>query len=148
MPLRHLSALIIAVAACLATSSAQEKAEAAKVKVEIHLSAEHAPEGLKAGARANLRFVTSSTRTKTGRAVHSTRPLVDDVEVAAVKREEKPADPARAVLVELSVTKAQAEKVEKAKEQVVTVVESEGGKVVTKKRPIPLRLELAKPAKQ
>ncbi len=141
----HCLAAVIAAAVCLAPSPGQEKAQEAKVKVEVHLAAEHAPEALKAGSRADLRMVMGSTKTKTGKVTYSTRPLADGVEVVSVKREQKPADPDKAVLVELRATKPQAEKIEKVKAHLVTVVESDGGKPVSRKRPVPLRLELAKP---
>jgi hypothetical protein len=141
-----LTALTVA-AACLAVSAAQQKDKEAKVKVEIHLSAEHAPKGLKAGDRADLSYVVSSVKTKSGKAIYNTKPLAEGVEVVAVKRQEKPADPAKAVLVELNITKAQADKIDKVKATGVDVVESDNGKPVTKKRPIPLRLELLKPKK-
>jgi hypothetical protein len=132
---------------CLA-SSAQEQGKAARVKVEIHLAAEHAPDSIKAGATADLKFVLSSVKTK-GKVMYRTKGLADGVEVVAVKRQEKPADPNKAVLVELRVTKEQAAKIEKAKVHTVTVVESEpGGKVVSTKRPVPLRLEPVKAAKE
>jgi hypothetical protein len=130
----------------LTTSPGQEKAQ--EVKVEVYLSAEHAPEALKAGSRADLKMVLSKVATKTGKVAYSTGPLADGVEVVSVKREEKPKDPDKAVLVELRATKAQAEKIERAKERLVTVRETDGGTTVIKKRPIPLRLELVKPAKE
>ncbi|MFO0844858.1 MAG: hypothetical protein U0797_21085 [Gemmataceae bacterium] len=133
-------------AVCLTASPSQQKAGAAKV--EVHLAAEHAPEGLKAGSRTDLMYVTSSVKTKAGKVVHSTNVLVEGLEVVSVKREEKPADPAKAVVVELRGTKGQVEKVERAKRRTVVVAETEaGGKVVTKMRPLTLRLELAKKGK-
>src|SRR5262249_49587173 len=114
--LRHnLVALAAAAAAWLAPSTAQE----AKVNVKVHLAAEHAPEGLKAGARADLKMVLSSAKTKTGKVTYRTSPLAEGVEVVSVKREEKPKDPDKAVLVELLVTKAQAEKIREAKARLV-----------------------------
>lgn len=148
MKLKHCLAAVAFAAAWLAASPGQEKAQEARVKVEVYLPAEHAPEGLKAGARADLKMVLSSAKSKTGKVACSTRPLADGVEVVSVKREQKPKDPDKAVLVELRATKAQAEKIERAKERLVTVIESDGGKAVAKKRPIPLRLELVKPAKE
>jgi hypothetical protein len=138
----------LAVVLCIPAHAAQEKAPEARVKVEVHLAAEHAPEAIKANTRADLVYVASTTKFGTGRVVHNTRPIARDVEVVSVKREKKPADPARAVLVELRVTKEQAAKIEKMKTLLVTVVESEGGKPVTKKRPVTLRLEPAKRAKE
>jgi hypothetical protein len=145
MKLSHCLAAVAAAAVCLAPSPGQEKAQETKVKVEVHLAAEHAPEALKAGSRADLKMVLGSAKTKTGKATYSTSPLADGVEVVSVKREKKPADPDKAVLVELRTTKAHAEKIERAKARLVTVVESDGGKPVSRKRPVPLRLELAKP---
>lgn len=129
----------------LSSATSQEKADEAQVTVAVHLSAEHAPEGLKMGVRADLMMVLGSVKAKKGKAMYQTKLLVSGATVVSIKREEKPVDPTRAVAVELSVPKAQAEKIEKAKTGFVDVVEFEGGKAVTKKRPIPLRLELPKP---
>jgi hypothetical protein len=147
MPVQRFLPVLMAVA-CVPAHAAQEKAPAASVKVEVPLSAEHAPEAIRANTRADLVYVASTTRFGTGKVLYTTRPIVRDVEVVSVKREKKPADPARAVLVELRVTKEQAAKIEKMKTLLVTVVEREGGKPVTKKRPLTLRLEPAKPAKE
>jgi hypothetical protein len=114
----------------------------------VQLSVEHAPEGLKADSRADLKMVLSSAKTKTGKVMYSTSPLAEGVEVVAVNRKEKPKDPDQAVLVELRVTTAQAEKIEAAKARLVTIVETSGGKSATKQRPVPLRLELVKPTKE
>jgi hypothetical protein len=117
--------------------------------VEIHLSAEHAPEAVKANTRADLMYVVSSAKSKAGKVAYSTKRLFDDLEVVSVKREEKPANPDKAVLVELQVTKERAAKIEKLKTQEVLIAESVGkGKPTTKRRPVPLRLEPAKPAKE
>lgn len=138
---------LLMVVACIPAYATQDKAPADRVKVEVHLSAEHAPETIKAKTRADLVYVQSSTKINKGKVVlYNTRPLAMDVEVVSVKREKKPADPARAVLVELRVTNEQATKIEKMKALLVTVVEREDGKVVTRKRPVTLRLEPARRA--
>jgi hypothetical protein len=141
---RHCLAALLAVAVCLSASAAREKPAEPKTTVKVYLAAEHAPEGLKAGSRANLMMVTSSARTKGGKVSYSTKPLAPDVEVVSVKREKKPESPDKAVLVELKATKDQAAKIEKVKTTLVTIAES-GGTV--RKAPIPLRLELLPPAK-
>ena len=139
---RSLIALALSFAASLCT--AQDKAPDTRVKVEVLLTAEHAPESMKAGSRADLVIVLSSVKTKAGKARYSTKPLAPGAEVASVKRAEgKAGDPGSAVTVELLVTKEQATKVEKVKTQTVTI--AEGGR--TTERPVPLRLEPAKPAK-
>lgn len=141
-------AALALVAAALCAASAQEKGEPAKVDVELHLAAEHAPKGLKAGSRADLHLIRASTKTKSGKVSYSTQGVALDLEVVDVKREEKPKDPDRAVLVKLRATKAQAERIEKLKAMTVTVSErGPDGKPVLKRRPVPLRLELAPPAK-
>ena len=88
----------------------------------------------------------ATAKTRTGKVRYKARRLADDAEVVSVKKSEKPAD--KTVLVELQVTKKQAALVEKAKAQTVTSVETVGGATVTKTHPVPLRLELIKPAKE
>src|SRR5262249_43557863 len=145
MPGRRFLPVLMIFCMTISAAATEEKVEAAKVKVEVHLSAEHAPEAIKVKSRVDLVYVKSAIKTRTGKAKYMTAPLAKDAEVASIKREKNPADPAKAVRVELLVTKEQAARIEKMKKRVVTVVESEGGKAVTKKRPVPLRLELAKP---
>jgi hypothetical protein len=148
---RHFLVAVVVVADSLAVllspAAAQQNAKEDKVKVEIHLSAEHAPEAIKANARADLVYVKSSTKIP-GKVMYNTTPIAKGVEVVSVKREQKSADPNKAVLVELRVAKEQAARIEKMKKHVVTVVEREGGKTVTKKRPVTLRLEPASQAKE
>jgi hypothetical protein len=144
MKSRHCLAALLAVAVCLAPSAAREKPAEPKTNVKVYLSAEHAPEGLKAGSRANLVMVTGSAKTKGGKAIYMTKPVADGVEIVSFKREKKPESPDKAVLVELKATKDQAAKIEKMKTTIVTIAES-GGTV--RKAPIPLRLEVVKPEK-
>src|SRR5262245_21934541 len=122
---------VVALAALSAALPAQEKGNDEKPKVEVALAAQHVPDGLKAGSRADLVMVVSTTVTATGLATVRTAPLAAGTEVLSVKREEKPADPLKAVLLELGVTKEQAAKIEKAKLHMVSVVERVNGKVVT-----------------
>jgi hypothetical protein len=110
----------------------------------VYLAAEHAPEGLKAGSKANLVMVTGSAKLKGGKTFYTTKPVADGVEVVSVKREKKPESPEKAVLVELKAMKDQAAKIEKVKAAIVTIVERGG---VARKGPVPLRLELVKPKK-
>jgi hypothetical protein len=147
MLVRHFLAMVMVIA-CVNASAAQQQPAAVRVKVEVHLAAEHVPETIKANSRADLVYVQSSVKSRNGKILYNTRRVAADVEVVSVKREKKPADPARAVLVELRVTKEQAAKIEKMKTRVVTVVEREDGKSVTKKQPVTLRLEPAPPTKQ
>ena len=131
-----------------AASPGQEKGDNEKAKVEVALAAQHVPEGLKAGSRADLLMVLSTIVAPSGLTSMRTAPLAAAAEVLSVKREEKPADPLKAVVVELRVTKEQAAKIEKIKTHLVTVVERKDGKIHKTKRPVLLRLELAKPAKE
>jgi hypothetical protein len=103
---------VTAAAAYLSQAPGQEKAQEAKVKVEVHLSSEHAPMALKAGARTDLKMVLPSTKTAS-KVGYETNPLADSVEVVSVKREEKPADPDKVVRVGLRATKVKAEQIEK-----------------------------------
>src|SRR5262249_20941019 len=136
---RHCLAALLIVAVCLATSTAREKPAEPPATVKVYLAAEHAPEGLKAGSKANLVMVTGSTKVKGRKPFYKTSPVADGVEVVSVKRDKKPESPDKAVLVELKATKDQAAKIEKVKAAIVTIVEAGG---VTRKAPVPLRLEL------
>ncbi len=145
---RTISTVLVFAMLCGGTF-AQEKAVPGKVKVAIQLAAEHAPEAVKANNRANLMFVVSSVKSRTGKVVYSTKRVFDGVEVVSVKREAKPADPEKAVFVELQVTREQAEKIEKLKSQFVTISGTDdSGKRFTKMRPVPLRLEPASRSKE
>ena len=110
MPGRRFLPVLMIFCMTISAAATQEKVEAAKVKVEVHLSAEHAPEAIKVKSRVDLVYVKSAIKTRTGKAKYMTAPLAKDAEVASIKREKNPADPAKAVRVELLVTKEQAAK--------------------------------------
>jgi len=119
------------------------------VKVEVALATEHAPEGLKANSRVHLNYVVGKAVTRNGTTRYTTNQIVKDVEVISVTQVEKPNESEQAVKVELRVTKDQADKIEKYKTHLVTVVETiPGGGTVTKKKPVPLRLELVTSAEK
>jgi hypothetical protein len=114
-------------------------------KVEVALAVGNVPEGTKPGSKVQLVFVASRSLTATGLVSERRAPVVPgSFEVLAVDKVEKPTDPNHAVKVELRVPKARAERIETFKTREVTVVERAGGQTVTKKKPIPMVLELAK----
>ena len=128
-------------------AAAQEtgKPDAAKAKVQVTVATEHVPEGLKAGDRVDLTWVSGKAATATGRVSYMTRPIVLDVAIVSVTRVETPKAPEQAVQVELLVPKDQAAKVEQFKTRLVTVSESvPGAPPRTTKKPVPLRLERPK----
>src|SRR5262249_55167813 len=101
----HCLAALLAVALCLSLSAAREKPAEPPPTVKVYLAAEHAPEGLKAGSKANLVMVTGSVVLKGRKPFYKTTPVAEGVEVVSVKREKKPESPDKAVLVELKATK-------------------------------------------
>ena len=120
-----------------------------RVKVEILLATEHVPKDLKAGTRVDLKMVTGKTVGPKGLAVYSTSQVAADLEVASVAPVEKPANPEAAVRVNLLVPKDLAAKVEKVRDTMVMTVERQAdGTVVSKKKSVPLRLELPKADKK
>ena len=142
---RRLAALVLATA-CLAALAAEGKPEGASVKIPF--AAKDVPAALKAGDRVNLKVVLGSTITAKGKALVRSKVFVADLEVVSVQRQAKPADPTKAVEVEVRTTKEKAAKVEKLKVATVTVVQKDvNGKTETKKKPVPLILELVNPAK-
>jgi hypothetical protein len=131
---------------------AQEKAKAEpaeRVKVVAFFAAEHVPVGLKAGTRVDLKVVVGKTVSPRGLVAYNTTTLVADIEVASVTPVEKPDTPDKAVKVELLVPKGQAERVEKTRDHLVTVIETvSGGTPERKTKPVTLRLELPEPGKK
>jgi hypothetical protein len=83
--------------------------------------------------------------TGTGRVEERRSPVVSgSFEVLSVEKVEKPIDADHAVKVVVRVSKTRAERIETFKTHEVTVVERAGGQAVTKKKTIPMVLELAK----
>jgi hypothetical protein len=116
-----------------------------RVKVDVLLSEENVPKGLKAGNRVDLKMVTGKSITPKGVVSLNTVPVAPDLEVASVTNVEKPATPLAAVKVQLLVPKDLAAKVEKTRDRMVSVVErTKDGGVVRKMIPVILRLELRK----
>lgn len=119
------------------------------MKVEVLLATEHVPNDLKAGTRVDLNMVTGKTVGPNGLTAYRIQPVAADLEVASVKAVDKPATPEAAVRVQLLVAKDMAAKVEKTRDHMVTVVETQAdGTVVRKMKPVTLRLELPKPDKK
>jgi hypothetical protein len=114
-------------------------------KAEVALAAENVPDGVKVGSKVQLVYVASRTVTGTGRVAERRSPVVSgSFEVLSVEKVEKPTDADQAVKVALRVSKTRAERIETFKTREVTVVERAGGQAVTKKKPIPMVLEIAK----
>jgi hypothetical protein len=114
-------------------------------KIEVAFAAKNVPEELKVGSKVRLVRLTGRTIIPTGQVSETKSPVVPGLlEVLKVEKVENPTDPEQAVKVEFKVTKNQAERIERAKAQQVTVVERAGGKPVTKKMPIPMIIELSK----
>jgi hypothetical protein len=93
------------------------RADAAKTTVELYFFAEHAPKEIEPNTRVDLMFVTSMNKAKAGEVSYSSKRVLQDIEVVFVKRQERPADLEKAVLVRLLVTKEQAETIEKLQAQ-------------------------------
>ena len=128
---------------------AQDKVTDDRVKVEVLLATEHVPKDLKVGTRLDLKMVTGKTVGPRGLTLYTAPLVAADVEVASVTPVDKPATPEAAVRVQLLVPKDMAEKVEKTRDRMVTVVERLGnGGVERKMKPVTLRLELPKPDKK
>jgi HEAT repeat protein len=93
------------------------RADAAKTTVELCFFAEHAPKEIEPNTRVDLMFVTSMNKAKAGEVSYSSKRVLQDIEVVFVKRQERPADLEKAVLVRLLVTKEQAETIKKLQAQ-------------------------------
>src|SRR5262249_36454656 len=120
-----------------------------RVKVEVLFKTEHVPKDLKAGKRVDLKLVTGKTVGPNGLTVYRSQMVAADIEVGAIAPVDKAAAPETPVRVQLLVAKDMAGKVQKARDQIVTVVERQGdGTVVRKMIPVTLRLELPKPDKK
>ena len=113
------------------------------MKVDVFVGTEHVPMGLKAGTLVDLKLVTGKTVAPRGRTLYATSPVAAGVEVALVAPVEKPAHPEAAVRVQLLAAKDLAAKIEKARDQIVDVVERQpDGVVASKKKAVTLRIEL------
>jgi hypothetical protein len=142
---RSILSIAALAALCLSPAPTQEKGDPDKATVEIHLAKEHVPDGIKAGAQANLVTVRSSAKTKKGTFIFATAPLAEAVEVVKISPVEKQDDPSKAFVAVLRVSKAQAAKIEKMKATMVTVAQTgPAGETVTVQRPVTLRLEATK----
>jgi hypothetical protein len=120
-----------------------------KATIEVYFATEHVSESLKAGAQVDLKRVSGKTVTPNGKVTYSTDTLASNIEVASITIVEKPKSPEQAVKVELRVTKDQAAKIERAKTQLVTTMETAAdGRVESKKKPITFRLEQTKVTRQ
>jgi hypothetical protein len=152
------NALLLAIlAVCCGGAFAQEKGRpdpgearaGEKATVEVYFAAEHVPQGLKAGDRADLHRVNGKTVTGTGKVSYTVAPVAPDVEVVSVTRADKPKAPEQAVKAVLRVTKSQAALIERAKAQLVTERQTKpDGGVKTEQKPVTFRLEPANPGKR
>jgi hypothetical protein len=144
--MRHAIATII-ISLGLASEAAQGMGGDASPSqvVDIMLAAEHIPEGLKSGDKINLKIVTGKAGTGK-RSIYMTQNMATGLEVKRVSILEKPDEHGRSIRVELTVTSAQAKTLEKAKAQVITVIETVPGEgTTTGRKPVPFRIELSKP---
>lgn len=132
---------------CLAVGSSPVSAAEPPPRqpVEILLEAEHTLEGLKSGDKVDLKIVTG--KTKIGkRTIYMTQAMADGLEVGRFAVLEKPDEHGRSIRVELMTTAAQAKTLEKAKNQVVTAVETAPGEgAAAVRRPVRFRIERTKP---
>src|SRR5262249_35699763 len=119
-----------------------------KVTTDAFFATEHVPADLKAGLKVDLKYVKSKT-SKGAKAFYQFATLLTDLEVASVKRDEKPATPEMAVQVHFRVTKEQAVEIAKIKAKLITVVERvPGGGTATLQKPLPLHLDPSVPNKK
>lgn len=144
--MRHAIATFLMLPSLAAVSFLALAGEAPAIQlVEILLGAEHSPEGLKSGDKVDLKIVTG----KAGigkRTIYMTQTIAVGLEVRRLVMLEKPDEHGRSIRVELTATAAQAKTVEKAKAQVATLVETVPGEgTTTARRPVPFRIERAKP---
>lgn len=120
-----------------APASAQDES----TTVEVFFAAENVPAGLKAGDKVSLHRLDGRSVTPSGKVSQTTTMLVPNAEVVSVKTVEKPKTPDLAVKIELRVKKSQARIVERAKTQLVNVMEtSSGGNTKVVKKPVTLLL--------
>ena len=138
---------VAAVAMILAALApfAQAQQESAPKVIEIFLAPEHIPENLKAGDKIDLKMVTGKAGVGK-RALYMSQTMAGGLEVKKVSRMEKPDEHGRSIRVELAAPATAAKTIEKAKAQLVTVVETVPGQgSTTSLRPVPFRLEPTKP---
>ncbi|MBU6293285.1 MAG: hypothetical protein KJS91_01265 [Planctomycetes bacterium] len=113
--------------------------------IELFLMPEHIPENLKAGDKIDLKMVTGKAGVGK-RTLYMSQTMAADLEVKKVSRMEKPDEHGRSIRVELVAAAMATKTIEKAKAQLVTVVETVPGQgTTTKMRPVPFRLEPSKP---
>ncbi len=104
--------------------------------VEVYFARENVPAEVKTGSRVHLLRLDGRTVTRTGKVSQTTTILASNVVAESVTMVEKPASPEQAVKVVLRVKKIQLRTVERAKTQMVTVMEtdSDGNRKTVKKR--------------
>jgi hypothetical protein len=119
-----------------------------KAVVDVYLSTEHAPTGLKTGDKVMLMRVNGKSVTPKGKTAYACAVVVPEAVVVGVVDVEKPKSPEQAIKVQLQTTKDQAKQIERIKVQVVTTYESIDGHTEAKKTPVTLRIELPKPEKK
>lgn len=113
--------------------------------VELFLMPEHIPENLKAGDKIDLKMVTGKAGVGK-RTLYMSQTMAAGLEVKKVSRMEKPDEHGRSIRVELVAAAMATKTIEKAKAQLVTVVETVPGQgTTTTMRPVPFRLEPSKP---
>jgi len=120
-----------------------------KTKVELYFASENVVAGLKAGNRVDLKRLAGRSITPSGKISVVTNTIALDLEVASISQIEKPKSPEQAVKVELKATKIQAARIERAKAQLVTIMETDSdGTVKTTMKPVTLLLDLTEEKKK
>lgn len=128
-----------------AVSFGQAQEDPAPKLVEIFLTPEHIPENLKSGDKIDLKLVTGKAGVGK-RTLYMSQTMAAGLEVKKVSKMEKPDEHGRSIRVELVAAATAAKTIEKAKAQLVTVVETVPGQgTTTSMRPVPFRLEPSKP---
>lgn len=131
------------------TESPKADAISGKAVVEVFLSTEHSPAGLKAADKVILMRVNGKSVTRKGKVAYTCAVVVPEAMVVGVVNVEKPMEPEQAVKVKLQTTKEQAALVERVKVQFVDTYETTGdGRSEMKKTPVTLRLEFSKSDKK
>ena len=128
-----------------AVSFGQAQEDPAPKLVEIFLTPEHIPENLNPGEKIDLKMVTGKAGVGK-RTLYMSQTMAAGLEVKKVSKMEKPDEHGRSIRVELVAAAMAAKTIEKAKAQLVTVVETVPGQgATTSMRPVPFRLEPSRP---
>lgn len=126
-------------------TAGQEPGNPAFRTVEVLLAVEHVPEGMKIGDKIDLKMITGKAFVGK-RTLHLSKTMAQGLVVESIARLEKPDGHGRSIRVGLAAPAAAAKAIEQAKAELATVVETVPGEgTTTARRPVPFRLEMAKP---